>query len=892
MWRTVTAWVWLSFMLIYSSGSHAVTANYLPHQELQNCSNERTSAIVEVRINSWLIPEFQEIYLHNDSIWVPIDIFTYFVEGQALNQDGIWTIDFYGDDNPVQINLSEATIKVANTIRRAAPHCLFVANNNLYVNTPILREYFNLRLNFRGNEGYLDIMSGAPSPRDRRINREQKWQSLATRSDRTNGQILPDFDEPYGVAESLLSDISIMARNGSNIASSVNFNAFSTAEASALSHTLFLSGKIGQIDTARWTAERTSVAGNIFGVERLHSIKFGDISGLSSPMLGNSGNGTGISFQAAPVNLTDNFSRTKIEGDGIPGWDVELYVGGTLRAFQKISSNGRYIFKEIEISYGRNDIVVVLYGPNGEIEKIDYSQVVSPGMLPPGKIYAWGSIMQPNRSMLGIQDSNQRSNSGYNYAVRVDYGMSEKVSVSGFATRQSSPVSQESSVTETDFGGIAATIGLQKTILTTGISKNTQTNANAYYINTFIPQFLSGLSVSYEVADDNFDSSYTGIGIYALRQNLALSTTIPLPQQFGNIFATAERRTLQNNSVFDSLDLIYGHQLDALPITHYFSLSRQNIFDNGWGDTSGIYRAITSFEFEQYQFRAELVSSVLPSIKAEQLNVQMTYRKSDEENYSASYSYDFSGNNSLSLGFNRNFEKFALAGSLSANPEGYSASLRLGFSFGFSRHGDSFWQAKPAARNSRIKINAFNDRNYNSIKDPEEPWLSGLDIRVNNRFMEQSTDTNGEFILTGLQPNYPVNLEVGAEFLANNFQASTNARRRVIPRLGKITQFEVPVVDATILSGMVYYQHNDQQYPLSHATISLFDENGMKLSETISLNDGYYSIEGLTPGIWHVEVSTRRLDSNEEVRSKTKTITLEPGLFELDGVDFTFITQE
>lgn len=875
--------------------SYARGANYELTDEFKACPRNKYSTLVEMRINSAMLPDFEEVFVNNDDLWLPVETLVYFAEGRIEKNQQEILITLYGDQNTIRIDLENNLIETPKQQASFQPECLFSNDTHTFISGALLEAYFNLKINYRSDQGYLDIFSGQPLPRDRRIQREAKREKLKRGWSGLTADSFPRNSLPYGIAEGIYTDVDITSRTDTNSRSSTTFNAFTSAEALGLTHTLFTAGDENKVTSARWTARRISPYGDVFGITGLYQAEFGDITDLSSPMVGNSGLGRGIKFQAAPVTLTDNFSSTTIEGDAIPGWDAELYIGGVLRAFQKVDDNGRFNFNEISINYGSNDLVVVLYGPNGEVEKLDYSQVISAGMLPPGQVYTWGSLTQPNRSMLLNNGNTEPLESALNYSIRSDWGVSESLTLSGQAVRQlnMSSLFNDDSAESYDFIGFEARSRIGSINLISGYKKNLQTASNAYYLNTNLPDFLYGVSISYEFADQYFNSNYTGSDSLALRQNILLSTSIPLSDRLGSIFVIGEHRQFQNGSMYENLDMIYGHKFEQLPVTHYLTFNRQKAAGDPWGSLSGTYRGITSYDRDLYSIRGELIASVLPEVRAEQFNLQFIYRKTDFENYSASFSHSFDGDNYLSVGLNREFERFNVSASLSTGPLGTAISTRLGFSFGIAQGGGFTLNSRPTARTARVAINTFNDMNYNSVRDDHEPALGGVDIYVNNRQLEQSTDSNGKYLIENLAANYPFNLEVGKEYLAANFQTSIRARQEIVPRMGRVTVIDIPVVESAFVSGKVYYQTTDgNRFPLSMATVSAIDSAGVERATTISVNNGYFSLEGLVPGDWTLKVSTRRLNAATDEFIETRNITIEPGELDIYDVDFIFTLPE
>ena len=72
------------------------------------------------------------------------------------------------------------------------------------------------------------------------------------------------------------------------------------------------------------------------------------------------------------------FDRTVIEGNSLPGYEAELYRNNVLLDFQVVGDDGRFSFTDVPLQIGRNEIVVVQYGPQGQRREETFSFFVGP----------------------------------------------------------------------------------------------------------------------------------------------------------------------------------------------------------------------------------------------------------------------------------------------------------------------------------------------------------------------------------------------------------------------------------------------------------------------------------------------------------------------------------
>ena len=78
-----------------------------------------------------------------------------------------------------------------------------------------------------------------------------------------------------------------------------------------------------------------------------------------------------------PLSARAAFDRTRFEGDLPSGWEAEIYRNGELLAFAKANSSQRYVFEDVQLLYGENQIQIILYGPQGQVRTRD--EVVNVG---------------------------------------------------------------------------------------------------------------------------------------------------------------------------------------------------------------------------------------------------------------------------------------------------------------------------------------------------------------------------------------------------------------------------------------------------------------------------------------------------------------------------------
>ena len=73
----------------------------------------------------------------------------------------------------------------------------------------------------------------------------------------------------------------------------------------------------------------------------------------------------------------------------------------------------------------------------------------------------------------------------------------------------------------------------------------------------------------------------------------------------------------------------------------------------------------------------------------------------------------------------------------------------------------------------------------------------------------------------------------------------------------------VPVVSVGEVSGMVYFENENNRKGLGRITVQIFNQQGAKVAETLSEQDGYFNYLGLKPGNYTLRIDQEQLDKLE-----------------------------
>ena len=153
----------------------------------------------------------------------------------------------------------------------------------------------------------------------------------------------------------------------------------------------------------RVRAFRSDPDGGLLGPLKATHIGVGDVEGFDSRLTGAIAAGRGAVVTNRPLTARTAFDRTRIEGDLPTGWEAKLYRNGELLGFAKSDGSQRYVFEDVQLLYGENQIRVVLYGPQGQVSEREELLNVGQDNVPKGKTWYWVGVNQPGRDLIRLE---------------------------------------------------------------------------------------------------------------------------------------------------------------------------------------------------------------------------------------------------------------------------------------------------------------------------------------------------------------------------------------------------------------------------------------------------------------------------------------------------------
>ena len=603
-----------------------------------------------------------------------------------------------------------------------------------------------------------------------------------------------------------------------------------------------------QPDSLRVRAYRRDEAANLLGPLRATEVAAGDVQTQSGQLTGQTAVGRGAFITNQPVGRQSRFSTTTVRGTLPTGWDAELYRNGQLIAFQSDTASGRYEFFDIDLFYGRNDIEVVLYGPQGQIRRERFDHPVGQSNIEPGKTYYWAGILQQNRDLIELHKKDTQTADAWRGGLGLEHGLNDRTSIALGAQSLflngrrrnylEGGVYRSMGAMQLELSG-AHELGAGMAVQANALGRVGPVNFGAAATWTggdFISEFVEeGLRHSFAV---NFDT--------ALRLG---SLTLPLQASFG-------QATLRDGTNITKFLTQTAVSMRSIALTAQLERNVRDTADDQRDLRKTQLRLLANTRMFGLRLRGSAQFDLEGEDKGFSRAVVSTDKGLDDRSdISAEVEYDArSDDTQFSLGYSRRFDKFSLRTDARYSKNGgIGANLALSFSFGPDPlDGGIRFSEKKLARSGQAAVTVFRDDNGDGRRGPDEEVLKDVYVEAGFRTTDAITDENGRAFVDELRPFVPVMVGIDESSLGDPYLAASTKGIVVVPRPGVATVIELPVSPSGEVEGVI---HSTSGVEAAGVALELIDSRGAIVASTVSEFDGFFLFERIPYGRYRIRVA-------------------------------------
>ena len=538
----------------------------------------------------------------------------------------------------------------------------------------------------------------------------------------------------------------------------------------------------------------------------------------------------GVQFTNTPTTYRRSFGSYTLSDVTQPGWIVELYVNGVLVDYVKADASGFYKF-EVPLVYGNSAVMLRFYGPWGE-ERTKEENISIPFNFLPAHEFEYSVSA-------GIVEDTL--NSRFSRAT-VNYGLAPRMTVGGGLEYLSSVT------TGNAMPFLNTSLRLASSLLVSG-----EYTYGVRYKGLLSYRLPSNMQFELDYA--HYQKGQKAIIYNYLEERKAV---ISLPIK-GTNFAAFTRLTL-NQIVMENLTntnaelllsgALYGVSTNFTTYGLFTDPSHPYLYSN----LSLAFRLPSKITFTP-QIQYEYVLNDFIAMKA---NLEKPLFKNGFLN--VSFEQNFKSNiTNVELGLRYDFP-YAQTGFSARQSNDVSSFVQSARGTLMYDRKTNFFGAgnRTSVGKGGIIFLPFLDLNCNGRRDPEEPKVAGLNLRIDGgRIVKNDKDTTIRVFELTPYTSYFVELNKNSfENIAWQIQKLT-MNVTIDPNMFKV--IEIPIAVMGEASGTVYEKGIREKRGLGRILINFYRNDSILAARTMSEADGYFSFLGLAPGPYKARIDSIQL---------------------------------
>lgn len=753
----------------------------------------------------------------------------------------------FREANRIAIDQRAARVSYGNKSEPIAPGTVRETPEGWCVQTQALSRWFGITVKPLTAGSILMLQSDFKLPVEMAMERKQRAATLHRASFDLN--TLPQVRIPYRMWRTPALDFVVSGgvtyRASDGVRVDRQASVYAAGEIAHLSYDAQVTTtSTGRPNLLRLRAFRSDPDAKLLGPLKATHFGFGDVEGFDSRLTGTIAAGRGAVVTNRPLTARTAFDRTRIEGDLPTGWEAELYRNGELLGFAKSDSSQRYVFEDVQLLYGENQIRVVLYGPQGQVRERNELLNIGQDNVPKGKTWYWAGVNQPGRDLIQIDkppDATPLPKA--QAALSLEHGLDTRTSV-GVIARAMLVNDQHLTFVEAN---VRRSVGGAMLEVSGARESNGGTAAHAQLLGKF-----GSIYVNVEALIANDFHLRSGDAESLRDGRVALDTPIHIGRTV--IPAHVEAHLIDRSDGSRTLDtaMRLSASLDRFNLGSELRYHRDylSIGPSPPGEVAATLLA--SGHIGRVRIRGSTDFDISPSARFKSAELSAYWSASERSDWEAGLAYDGVEHRARArLTHVLRLDSFALALTGEASSDG---AVAAGFNLNFSldpQHGFAL-SRQPLAEGGMIHAIVYRDLNDNGVRDPGEPFEKGALITTGARQVERKTDAAGTVTVGGLAAYVPVAVGVDVTSLDDPMLVPKNALQVVVPRPGVPADVEIGLVAGGSVEGTLI---KSGEVGFEGVDLELVDGTGNPVALTRTDFDGFFLFERVAYGTYRLRVA-------------------------------------
>ena len=836
-------------------------------------SLDSNTVLFEISIDQHVLTDSLNAYQFGRKIFLPLGEMSSLmtIAIRAYPDEGAGRGFVRGESKTFSLNIGNRTVTLGDKTSTFDAADILRQDDDIYVESKLLADWLLVDFDVNLNSLTVKLNPREPLPLQARLARESKLGGLAGRA-APEELDYPRRNNPYRLVDAPFIDqtISLGAQRASSLYSNnAAYTTYIRGDLAGLQASAFLSGT-NQSNSRqnRFTLGRSDPQGELLGPLRARSFALGNVSVPGVANISRSSDfGNGFSFGNVPLERSTRFASQTLQGDLLPGWDVELYLNNALIGYKQSRGDGRYAFDDVTLVYGPNEFRLVFHGPQGQIRVERKSFLLDESLNVPGSFYYNVAL---NSDAAGLRRS----------AAVADWGISKFLTASlGVVNLEALDRTRQNytSMGLNGFVGNALLVG------------NLTQQANGGSLSELsVRTRLSGISIGWNHLQlKDFTSELFPLSVNPVRSRDRLRfdglISPALMQDFPFTLELQRDRLQSGAQVLDARALL-STSFGAATLTNLLHVSR----NQGAHSIDGAFQV--SGNVGQFRVGGQAGYLIRPNAKLSTLAVSADHALAGGYLLNVSSAYTFQDSIlRLTSSLNKNFGGYAVALTAGVTSKrDFAVGVQIFTSVSRDpRRSRWMLDAVPGAESGAVSARVFVDRNGNGVMDDGEEPVKNVGFLVNSSSHPVRTDASGIAYVGHLLGNRNTDISVNPATVEDPQLVSALKGLRVILRPGNINQIEFPLVLTGEIDGTVYLVTNGRKRGVGNVLVELVDASGKVATQTRSGSDGFYVLVEVQPGSYSLRVGEEQLNELKLSYSGPQKIVMSPKGAVVNGQDFS-----
>lgn len=767
-----------------------------------------------------------------------------------------WT---YREDQPFVLSLENSTVTIGDQTKKFAASDTILDGDILYVRSSLLSDWLNIDIKNIPQAQSTDVVSRDQlMPTQERIFRRDRRAREKKKEPPQN----PRLAQPDKIFTMPTADVQIaqeIRRSGNNSSAQdinrTSYNVLATNETFGHEATAFVAGNNeNPLDQVRLNLKKESEKNDLLGILQAKVYEVGDHTSIRVPHAG----GTGLERGVRVSNRGDRFTvdtETIVDGNGQPGWDIELYRNGSFVDGKSIGEDGYYAFDKVQLFAGDNRMKLIFYGPQGEVREEERLITVAPNLVGSVKGYYDVSLSQKGEITYRADSSNKSPDIGTpRLSATYDRRVGENLTLRGGLHSVETRGQRDNYF----YSGAATTVG--QTVLN-GDLVTTSDGPFATYLQARRRFGEHSASAGARYQSENFSETYVDekfnptLALYGVDAGLQGPW---LPSIFADTRYDSSLGLTQNSAgtTYTSAGLGLSSRFMGMRFNNRLS-TRQVTGAASSSDLSrSTYDGSVFGRYKTLQWQGGWSYELQPDPSPVDTNLRLSKRFSQNLSGSVETRHTFNtGISSLTASANYTTDKATFSPTLSYDTDSNMRAY-LGVNFSLAQDpysGDLAMTSRRLSTLGGISVMAFLDKEGDGVfNDGDEP-LEDVVINLKQINRDLITGKDGNAFAYDLPTNKvtDVSMEESTAFEPSWVSGFDGVSFR--PRPGDVTRLEFPVLRGAEMDGTASVADNQgKPQGISGITLRLETPDGIEAKGTVTPFDGFYVIEAIKPGVYYL----------------------------------------